>query len=162
MQKRYLLIGGLVIAFALVISYFVWGNMNKANGSLAGQSKALVVASNGNGNNDFIPPSPQEVAAHARNITSLMTDSRDQRGSSSSGSQLSAQSKILVVASNGNGNTDSNQSNMQAAQPLIPVTGADFQPSVSPYLIAAGQYVDDHYPASSGSYLVLVGSYHDR
>ena len=143
MQKRYLLIAGLVIAIALVISYFVWGNINKANRSLAGQSKALVVAGNRNGNSDFIPPSVQEVAAHAKNSTTLVTDRRGKRDFLSPGLPLAATTAV-------------------PAQPLIPVTGADFQPSVSPYLVAAGQYVDAHYPASSGSYLILVGSYHDR
>jgi hypothetical protein len=143
MQKRYLLIGALVITIALVISFFVWGNINKANGSLAGQSKALVVAGNRNGNSDFIPPSVEEVAAHAKNSTTLVTDRRGKRDFLSPGLQMAATTAV-------------------PAQPLIPVTGANFQPSVSPYLVAAAQYVDDHYPVLSGAYLTVVGTYHDR
>jgi hypothetical protein len=97
---------------------------------------------------------------------------------------LAGQSKILVVAGNGNGNRDSMQAGGQAAQQLIPVTGADgllSQPSLNPYLVVGGQPVDDHYPvlssaylvvggqpvddhfpALSGAYLTVVGKYHDR
>lgn len=78
---------------------------------------------------------------------------------------LAGQSKILVVAGNRNGNLDTAQSGPQAAQQLIPVTGLQSPSSraaASPYLVVAGQSVDDHYAVSASTDLTVVGTYHDR
>jgi hypothetical protein len=148
MLKKYILIGILVITVALAISAFTWVSVSRSNGSQVGQTQGLVISDKGerdsissisvSGFRKF-PMSDHAVSSNA--VTGFRTPPMSSYASIAvTGFRTPPMSNYASIALTGFRTPPMTD---YAASALIPVTGI-----VTPF--------------RAGSYLVVVGQYHDR